>query len=299
MKYRVTHTTTYSYSEPASLSQNELYLLPKETPWQKVSDSAVTVTPEPAYHNFYNDYFGNCVRAFMIQHPHSHLVVTAVSTVLTMPPQAPPSETTPPWETVARQLFDHHTPADLEACQFRFVSPLTMITPAVEGYARISFPSGRPILAGAIDLMQRIFTEFTYDKDATTIDTSVDQVLVDRKGVCQDFAHLAISCLRSLGLAARYVSGYLETLPPPGKQKLAGADASHAWLSIYIPNIGWVDLDPTNNIIPGEQHITLAWGRDYGDVTPVKGVVMGGGVHSMSVMVDVSRIEEDTISPGK
>ena len=138
-----------------------------------------------------------------------------------------------------------------------------------------------------MDLMQRIFTEFTYDKSATNVDTPVESVLADRKGVCQDFAHLAIGCLRSLGLAARYVSGYLETQPPPGKAKLIGADASHAWLSLFVPDEGWVDLDPTNNLIPGEKHITLAWGRDYGDVTPVKGVVMGGGSHTLSVMVDV------------
>jgi transglutaminase-like putative cysteine protease len=136
--------------------------------------------------------------------------------------------------------------------------------------------------------MARIYTEFTYDKSATTVDTTVDQVLAKRKGVCQDFAHLAIGCLRALGLAARYVSGYLETKPPPGKPKLIGADASHAWISVFVPDAGWVDLDPTNNLIAGENHITLAWGRDYGDVTPVKGVVMGGGVHTLSVLLDVT-----------
>jgi transglutaminase-like putative cysteine protease len=138
-----------------------------------------------------------------------------------------------------------------------------------------------------VDLINRIFTEFSYDKSATNVDTSVDQLLANRKGVCQDFAHLGISCLRSLGLAARYVSGYLETKPPPGKPRLVGADASHAWLSLFVPDTGWVDLDPTNNLIPDERHVTLAWGRDYGDVTPVKGIVMGGGVHNLFVMVDV------------
>lgn len=289
MKYRITHTTSYSYSEPASLSQNELYLQPKETAWQRVSNSQVTITPEPKYHQLRDDYFDNRVRVFMIQHPHNELVITAISSVETEVPATPPAASTPPWESVVQQLFNHSQPADLDACQFRFVSPLTMITPAIKAFAQTSFPPARPILTGALDLMQRIFTEFTYDKAATTIDTPVDQVLTARKGVCQDFSHLAISCLRALGLAARYVSGYLETQPPLGKPKLSGADASHAWLSIYIPDTGWVDLDPTNNLIPGEQHITLAWGRDYGDVTPVKGVVMGGGVHSMSVMVDVRR----------
>ena len=154
---------------------------------------------------------------------------------------------------------------------------------ACEGFT----PPGRPILAGALDLMGRIFPEFTYGKEATTIETGVAQVLRDRRGVCQVFVHLGISCLRSLGRGARYVSGYPETLPPPGKPKLVGAGASHAWLSVYLPQTGWVNLDPTNNLIPGERHITLAWGRDYGDVTPVKGVVMGGGRHELAVVVNV------------
>ena len=153
-----------------------------------------------------------------------------------------------------------------------------------------SFPPGTPVLAGAVDLTRRIFTEFTYDKSASTVDTSVAQVLASRRGVCQDFSHFAIACLRSLGLAARYVSGYLETLPPPGKPKMVGADASHAWVSVFVPEVGWIDFDPTNNMLSGESHITLAWGRDYSDVAPVKGVVMGGGVHTLSVVVDVAAL---------
>lgn len=294
MRYRISHTTSYSYSEPASLSQNELFLQPKETLSQQLEDWQIAISPQPKYHRQREDYFGNSLQLFMIQHQHNGLIVSANSTVVTRPPLPPDPSHTPPWESVVQRLREHTFAADLQACQFRFASPLTMITPAIEAYAGPSFPPHQPVLAGAIDLMNRIFHEFAYDKTATTIDTPVDQVLTAKKGVCQDFSHLMISCLRSLGLAARYVSGYLETLPPPGKPKLAGADASHAWLSIYIPDMGWVDLDPTNNLIPGEQHITLAWGRDYGDVTPVKGVVMGGGIHSMSVMVDVRRIETAT-----
>ena len=150
-----------------------------------------------------------------------------------------------------------------------------------------------PVLNGAMDLIRRIFAEFTYDGEASTIETPVEQVFKKKKGVCQDFAHLAISCLRSLGLPARYVSGYLETLPPPGKPKLLGADASHAWFSIYIPDFGWVDLDPTNNLAVNETYVTVAWGRDYGDVAPVKGVVLGGGSHLLTVSVSVTRIPED------
>jgi transglutaminase-like putative cysteine protease len=191
---------------------------------------------------------------------------------------------------VVRRLRTHVIPDDLDAYQFIFVSPMVAVNADVHAYAQTSFPPGTPILEGGMDLMQRIFTEFAYDKAASTVDTPVEQVLANRRGVCQDFSHLAIACFRSLGLAARYVSGYLETLPPPGKPKMIGADASHAWVSLYVPDEGWVDLDPTNNIIPGERHVTLAWGRDYSDVAPVKGVVMGGGLHTLSVEVDVARI---------
>ncbi|MFV0437899.1 MAG: transglutaminase N-terminal domain-containing protein [Desulfopila sp.] len=298
MKYRITHTTSYSYSEPASLSQNELYLLPGSTIHQHVTEGRVSITPEPAYLRERVDYFGNVMQTFMIQQSHKKLTITALSTIETRAVSALDAQLTAPWETVVSQLAGWTGADDLSACQYRFPSPMTIVTPEIEAYARISFPADQPVLAGALDLMNRIFTEFSYDKSATTIDTPVDQVLACRKGVCQDFSHLMISCLRTLGLAARYVSGYLETLPPPGKPKLVGADASHAWLSLYIPGLGWIDLDPTNNVIPGEQHITIACGRDYTDVTPVKGVVMGGGVHTMAVMVDVNRLEEPVQQPG-
>jgi transglutaminase-like putative cysteine protease len=250
MKYRIVHKTAYRYSEPASLSQNELILQPRETAFQRVGQSRLAILPEPQYKSSRTDFFGNMVQVFMVQHPHTELTMTTTSLVETLPPADPSSRQTPAWEDVARQLIGHPRPEELDAFQFVFASPLITISPKARNYARASFPPGRPLLNGAIDLMGRIFTEFTYDKSATTVDTGVDQVLADRKGVCQDFAHLAISCLRSLGLAARYVSGYMETQPPPGKPKLVGADASHAWLSLFVPGIGWVDLDPTNNLIP-------------------------------------------------
>ena len=287
MRYRISHQTAYHYAEPASLSQNELLLQPRDTCTQRVIESRLSILPEPQYLHHRTDYFGNNVHIFMVQHPHRELTITAANTVETTPPVVPAPDQTPPWETVARQLAALPASVLLEPYQFVFASPLIAITPDTRAYAQSSFPQGRPLLAGALDLIARIFTDFTYDKGATTVDTSVDQVLASRKGVCQDFAHLAIGCLRSLGLAARYVSGYLETKPPQGKIKLIGADASHAWLSLFIPDTGWVDLDPTNNLIPGESHITIAWGRDYGDVTPVKGVVMGGGAHTLAVKVDV------------
>ena len=288
MKYRIVHKTVYRYSEPASLSQNELILQPRATAVQQVEETRLDIRPLPTAVDHRVDFFGNVVQMFMVQQPHSELVMTAFSRVTTLTPAIPSADQTPSWETVAGQVTVHGRPEELDAYQFVFASPLVAISPAVREYTRVSFSPGRPLLDGAIDLMARIYNDFTYDKTATTVDTSVDQVLADRKGVCQDFAHLAIGGLRSLGLPARYVSGYLETLPPPGKPKLVGADASHAWLAVYVPGAGWVDLDPTNNLIPGERYITLAWGRDYGDVTPVKGVVMGGGRHTLSVNVDVS-----------
>jgi transglutaminase-like putative cysteine protease len=290
MKYSIVHKTAYRYSEPASLSQNELLLQPRKTDTQRVIQSRLAIIPEPQYLHCRTDYFGNIAHVFMVQQPHNELAMTAVSRVETATPVTPEPEDTPCWETAVRRLAARNHPAELEACQFVFASPLITVNPAAMAYARPSFPPDVPVLAGAVDLMRRIFTEFTYDTSATNVDTCVDQVLASRKGVCQDFAHLAISCLRALGLAARYVSGYLETAPPPGKPKLVGADASHAWISLFVPDAGWVDLDPTNNRIAGETHITLAWGRDFGDVTPVKGVVMGGGVHTLSVMVDVTAV---------
>jgi len=291
MNYRIIHKTAYRYSEPASLSQNELLLNPRETRIQRVAQSRLDIEPEPQYLHRRTDYFGNIVHVFMVQQPHDALNITATSIVETNRPVTPPPADTAPWETVARRLAAHDRPDELEASQFVFASPLITPGPSAREYAQPSFPPGIPVLAGAADLVRRIFTEFTYDKSVTTVETPVDQVLSSRKGVCQDFAHVAIACLRTLGLAARYVSGYLETAPPPGKPKLLGADASHAWISLFVPDAGWVDLDPTNNLINGESHITLAWGRDYGDVTPVKGVVMGGGVHTLSVMVDVAAQE--------
>jgi transglutaminase-like putative cysteine protease len=290
MKYRIIHTTSYQYSEPASLSQNELFLTPRATASQQIAESWLSLVPEPQYMHRRIDYFGNIAHVFMVQHPHNELAMTATSVVSTSPPMTHPASETPPWEAVVQRLADHSQGDVQDAYQFVFPSPMIAIGPGIFTYARVSFPPGIPVLCGAMDLMRRIFTEFTYDKSASTVDTSVEHVLASRKGVCQDFSHLAISCLRSLGLAARYVSGYLETTPPPDKPKMVGADASHAWISLFIPDRGWIDLDPTNNILPGEAHITLAWGRDYSDVAPVKGVVMGGGLHTLSVEVDVARL---------
>lgn len=287
MRYRITHKTVFRYSEPASLSQNEVFLTPRETAFQRVIDSRTVISPEPRYRHRRVDYFGNTADVFMVQQPHGALSVAASSTVETRPPVVPSPEATLPWKLAAQRLAARREPPELTASQFVFESPLIRFDSRLVDYARPSFEPDTPMLAGAVDLMRRIHADFTYDKTATTVDTPVEVVLENRRGVCQDFAHLAIGCFRSLGLAARYVSGYLETRPPPGKARLVGADASHAWLSVFVPDAGWVDLDPTNNLIPGQRHVTVAWGRDYGDVTPVKGIVMGGGVHTNSVTVDV------------
>ncbi len=289
MRYVINHTTSYAYSEPASLSQNELFLTPRTCASQQVVEHRLTIKPSPQYQQRRRDYFGNSVDVIMIQHPHNELAVTSTSIVETNGQAKPAVDSPISWDNTATRLAEKWCPADFEALPFLFPSPLISSSSAVADYARVSFTPGTGLLEATLDLMQRIYNAFNYDKTASTVDTTVEQVLANRKGVCQDFAHLAISCLRSQGLAARYVSGYLETIPPPGKTKMIGSDASHAWVSVFIPDHGWIDFDPTNNLLVGESHITLAWGRDYGDVAPVKGVVMGGGRHRLSVKVDVSQ----------
>ncbi len=287
MKFHIRHTTRYKYSEPASLSQNELYLHPRDTQYQKILSSRLVIEPKPAFTRTRSDFFGNLVDVFMVQASHRELSITADSLIETAVPHPPGAPSTPAWESVAEHLRAYPGEADLEAYQFVFPSPMISVSQALKRYGEPSFRAGAPILEAALDLTRRINEEFIYEKGATTIGTTMEAVLESKTGVCQDFAHFQIGVMRAYGLAVRYVSGYLETQPPPGKPKLLGADASHAWLSVYIPYRGWVDLDPTNNLIPGDRHITIAWGRDYSDVTPAKGIVMGGGVQSQSILVDV------------
>ncbi len=234
------------------------------------------------------DFFGNRATYFTIEEPHDELKVKAVSRVAVAPAAPPDPAATPPWEAALASLELDRSPQGLEARQFVFDSPYVRASADLAHYAAPSFPPGRPLLDAALDLMRRIHADFRYDPRATTLSTPLREVLALRRGVCQDFAHLQIGCLRSLGLAARYVSGYLRTTPPPGRPRLVGADASHAWLSVWCPGFGWIDLDPTNAQIPSEGHILLAWGRDYDDVSPIKGVNLGGGRHSMTVEVDVA-----------
>ncbi len=297
MIYRVTHTTTYAYSEPVTLCHNLVHLTPRDTGRQKSRHHQLLISPLPAVSKVHTDFFGNHAQFFTVQEPHRRLSVTARSSTQVLEALPPDAQKTPPWEQVCAALGSDHSAPGLETYQFAFDSPYVKTSPELADYAVASFPAGRPLLEAVLELTGRIYRDFRYDHTATTVATPIHEVLRLRRGVCQDFAHLQIGCLRSLGLAARYVSGYLLTNPPPGQQRLIGVDASHAWLSVYCPlpadgpatwTAGsWVDVDPTNNQIPSTKHITLAWGRDYDDVSPIKGVILGGGDHSVAVGVDV------------
>lgn len=292
MKYKVTHTTIYNYSEQVPICHNEVHLTPRDHRRQTCLSHRLRIRPEPARIDTRVDYFGNYAGSFSIQEEHGRLSVTAHSQVEVAAPEIPDPATTPAWEEVRDRFALGQPPWWLEARQFVYASSYVPILDELRTYAQPSFSPGRPWLASVLDLTKRIFTEFKYDPTATTINTPVAQVFKQRRGVCQDFAHLQIACLRSLGLPARYVSGYLLTSPPAGQPRLVGADASHAWVSAFCPEVGWVDFDPTNNQIPTTKHIILAWGRDYSDVCPIKGVLVGGGQHRMRVAVDVLPVEE-------
>jgi len=288
MLYDVTHRTTYRYRSDVSVSHHLAHLHPRGLASQEVSDFKLTVEPLPTVNTERADFYGNPTTFFTISNPHDRLVVTARSRVRVTAPTLPARSL--PWEQVRdRCASDRFTP-DSEVGEFRFDSPSIVRRPALADYAAPSFSPGRPLLDAVVDFNARIFRDFKFDSRATTVATPVDEVFKKRRGVCQDFAHFAIACLRSLGLPARYVSGYLETVPPPGKARLIGADASHAWFSVWCPDHDWVDADPTNNVLPGDRHITVAWGRDYSDVSPLRGVVVGGGGHGLGVSVDVARV---------
>ncbi|MGP0593610.1 transglutaminase family protein [Nitrospira sp. T9] len=288
MIYQVTHRTTFAYTQPVAISHHVLRLTPRSHPRQHCLRSAMRLEPTPSVRSEGEDYFGNPMTHLTIQTPHPQLIVEAKTVVEVLKPEPIPLDQSPPWEQVIQQLQSPLDPPNLEAQQFMYDSPYISIDDATYDFVRESFPSGRPLLAGVMELTSRIFEEFTYEGGVTEVSTPVHEVLTSRKGVCQDFAHLEIAALRSLGLPARYISGYLLTHPPEGQEKLVGADASHAWIAAWSPGLGWVDFDPTNNIIPSDEHITLAWGRDYGDVSPINGFMVGGGQHTLAVSVDVS-----------
>jgi transglutaminase-like putative cysteine protease len=306
VKYRVTHTTHYKYSQIVEISQNEARLRPRNSGQQLCENSRFEINPKPVDYYERTDYFGNQVTYFAIQQPHNELVVTTNNEVTIFPDPNNLTVFNPKsWENVRNfmqeydaqgqyqnQLTGNQDPTVelFEARQYLFDSPMIPVKPELADYARSSFLPNRPLVEVVHDLMGRIYQDFTYDPAFTTVATPLSDVLCFRRGVCQDFAHLAIGCLRAYGIASRYVSGYLETFTESGEQRLVGSDASHAWFSVYVPDTGWLDFDPTNNTIPSDQHITLAWGRDYSDVTPLKGIAFGGGHHTLSVAVDVVKL---------
>jgi transglutaminase-like putative cysteine protease len=287
MKLLATHTTRYWYSGPVSMCHTEVHLQPRPRQHQTILEFGLEVSPTPDSLLSREDYFGNHVTFFSIAEPHRELIITS-RCLANLEDMAPPAlDLSPAWEQVREEAAMRNTPETFDAGQFVFESPSIRVGAPFAQYAAASFAAGRPLLSAVDDLSHRIYTEFHYDRRATTISTPVDEVLGSKRGVCQDFAHLMIACLRSLRLPARYVSGYVRT-----GGDFAGEEASHAWVSVWCPMFGWQDFDPTNNVMPRGEHFTVAWGRDYSDVTPVKGVALGGGEQVISVSVDVSPAAE-------
>lgn len=287
MIYEVIHSTSYTYTTDVSVSHHVAKLTPRSLPGQSCQAHALAVNPHPALVTHHDDYFGNRTTFFTVAGAHRTLQVTARSRVEVVPRTVPVAAETPAWETV-RDACRGNVPAlDFEVQESTYPSALIPNLPALADYAVASFAAGRPVLEAVVDLSRRIHADFKFDSKATTVATPLEQVIRNRSGVCQDFAHIQIGCLRALGLPARYVSGYMETVPPPGEPKLIGADASHAWVQVFVPNSGWIDVDPTNNLLPSDRHIITAWGRDFEDVSPIRGVMVGGGMHLLSVGVDV------------
>lgn len=290
MKYQLRHLTRYEYSGPATLSHNEARILPRQLPWQTSSNTQLIINPGAIGLSERQDFYGNRVTYFAIEAVHNSLEVVVSSDVETFPRPAQDFFSGTAWEDAAAEMSCAVRSGNRDSIAARlFVldSPFVARQPALMEYARVNFAPGRLLRDALLELNRRIFDEFTYDEDSTTLATPLQEVLETRRGVCQDFAHLLIGCLRSVGLAARYVSGYMETSPPPGQEKLLGADATHAWVAVFIPGWGWQEVDPTNGCVPDERYIVLGWGRDFADVTPLKGVMTGGGEHKLTVAVDV------------
>lgn len=293
-RYQIFHDTHYHYDSPVSLAQQLAHLWPRECAWQRCTEQLLQISPDPTTRRDELDVFGNPLTRLAFERPHDELLVNASLTIEVLPRPAPDFTRSPAWEETRSALTYSSQPLVselLEACRYRFQSPYVHLKRNFVEFSESCFPAGRPLLLGVQALMEKIFSEFTFDAEATQVATPLVEVLERRRGVCQDFAHLMLACVRSRGLAARYVSGYLLTQPPPGQPRLIGADASHAWVSVYCPVSGWVDFDPTNNVQPALEHITLAWGRDFSDVSPLRGVILGGGNHDPEVRVTVMPLD--------
>lgn len=302
VRYHVLHETRYDYGSNISLSQQQLHLSPRFLPWQQVHEQRIVIEPTPTWRRDGLDAFGNPVSWISFNAPHDSLCIRSAMNIAVLPhlPDEAMLEASIPWEELRERLaYDalEPLPEDLDAARFLFESPHVRVKHELAAYAADCFPPGVPVLLGARALMAKIFEEFEFDPEATTVSTPVLEVLEKKRGVCQDFAHLMIACMRALGLAARYVSGYLLTRPPPGKPRLIGADASHAWVSVYAPGTAdnWVDFDPTNNLLPDTEHITLAIGRDFTDISPLRGIILGGGGAEPEVAVTVVPLDEEEI----
>lgn len=288
MNFLIEHVTRYRYGEAVPVCHNLVHLQPRETAWQHCDDYQLAVTPEPEFSQSQRDPFGNAVHYFSLEKPHRELIVTARSGVTVRPRHASPAADSPPWEEVVARTRATATADQLEIYLLSLPSRRTRTRADLSDYAASSFPAGCPALQAVCQLNARIHADFTFDPRSTTVHTPIVELLQRRRGVCQDFAHLAIGCFRAMGMAARYVSGYLRTEPPPGQPRLVGVDASHAWLAVYCGPLGWVEIDPTNNSLVDEAHVCLGWGRDYDDVCPIQGVFVGGGEHHMQTAVDVT-----------
>jgi transglutaminase-like putative cysteine protease len=290
VRYQVRHVTHYAYAAPVVHAHHVAHLRPRSLPGQRVEHAYVTSTPGPMLLTHGVDYFGNATDYFELRGSHDSLEVIATSNVETQPQPLATSlpRLSPSWGDVESALSND--PELIPMQEYRLASPLVRPSSALRDYALTSFTPGRPLIEATIALNQAIWKDFKYEPLATDVSTPLTRVITEKRGVCQDFAHVAVGCLRSLGLAARYVSGYLETTSSPDRPQLTGANASHAWASVYIPEIGWLDFDPTNNVLPSDRHVTVAWGRDFSDVSPLKGVMLGGGSHVVRVGVEVQPI---------
>ncbi|WP_159518075.1 transglutaminase family protein [Sunxiuqinia indica] len=300
MIFQVIHKTTYKYDNFVSYCHNMATLRPRDLSGQKLLDFKLDIEPSPSEINERTDFFGNYLTRFSIQEPHNELIVSSKSIIERDFNSIVASYNSSNCRMVTMssaidQLKTQLTADCLNARQYLLESPLIRkVSPVIKNYGTESFQPNRSVFDAAKELMQRIFTDFKFVPGFSDVATPLHEVFEERKGVCQDFAQIAIACIRLVGLPARYMSGYIETIPPAGQEKLIGADASHAWFSIFIPGFGWVDFDPTNNLIPENQHLVVAWGRDYYDVPPLKGVIYSNGKNEMNVSVDIREIEYDT-----
>lgn len=290
MRYHVLHKTQYDYERTATLSQQLLHMTPRDFQYQNCHFHQLTVNPLANELDRTFDYFGNIIHHLSVFTPHKTLIVESESNIELLPrPVLPDLQHSSPWDIVKHRL-NQQGANFADAAAYLYDSPNVSCNSKLAAYALPSFNAGRPLLDAAYDLTQRIYKEFEFDPEATDVATPLTEVLEGKRGVCQDFAHLMIGCLRSMGLSCRYVSGYILTTPPAGRERLIGADASHAWVSVYCPTYGWVDFDPTNNCLVNNEHITVAWGRDFSDVSPMRGVVLGGGKQSLDVSVTVTPV---------